>query len=634
MTEAKTPSYDVAILTVLPVELQAVMAALKIDSRQRIRKNSGIYFSAVVYSRLLDLDLSVIVGCIGEASQSSAALATTHLITLFRPAFVVLVGIAAGIRNKLKIGDVIVPREVVDVSLSVQQKDETRFRPQTHSCHKSVKQMLPSFNINEAAFHARCRDLFGPPITPSLGQEGDFAQNVTFEPIALDNAIATSDRLLKNKHEFEKLQEIHDSIRAAEMEAGGLIKACNEEQPSLPWLVVRGISDFGDDLKNDNFHRLASCAAAAWVSYFLEDGFDLLVLRDKSLVRGGEGFGVNPSSAETPTARSTQLAPVTINVLNDSLDKLTKSSCSDRLKDLEDIREKWRIEPGRPILNLVQALKQRADWPLLENSIKAKVLRFEASLVLAVDRNIAFAKELASQAANLVPTDSMKTLNALIFYHENGASSLAGLSNPNTQESWNLRLNLIFETDQWPQLLTETSAPPPNCRIDAEVRRLRALALLNLNHLKDADAELRPALSDHPQWFNLRYVSAILAYFSCQSEPLFLKANKKWPEPSDLSFIKRDRASIDALRYAEDIFRSLLTINGLDSVTRIQLQGWKLACLANDPERQNDAQNYCAMLLSENPNHEVALSWAILRDFPIDLDATVKALTTTSAQAI
>lgn len=44
------------------------------------------------------------------------------------------------------------------------------------------------------------------------------------------------------------------------MEAAGIFAACT--QHSVPSLVIRGISDFGDEKKDNSFHELASRAAA------------------------------------------------------------------------------------------------------------------------------------------------------------------------------------------------------------------------------------------------------------------------------------------------------------------------------------------------------------------------------------
>ena len=66
---------------------------------------------------------------------------------------------------------------------------------------------------------------------------------------------------------------MHGRIEAGEMEATGLALTCERHQ--IPWLVVRGISDFGDRLKNDMFHLFAAKMAAVATHNFIAYGLDL-----------------------------------------------------------------------------------------------------------------------------------------------------------------------------------------------------------------------------------------------------------------------------------------------------------------------------------------------------------------------
>jgi hypothetical protein len=65
----------------------------------------------------------------------------------------------------------------------------------------------------------------------------------------------------------------------------------------MPWLVIRGISDFGDELKDDRFHGFASCAAAAVLHDFVAHGLDLGTASSPGDRRHGmdvPGSGRNP----------------------------------------------------------------------------------------------------------------------------------------------------------------------------------------------------------------------------------------------------------------------------------------------------------------------------------------------------
>jgi nucleoside phosphorylase len=58
-----------------------------------------------------------------------------------------------------------------------------------------------------------------------------------------------------------------EKIMAIEMEGSGFAAAC--ESKSISWLVFRGISDYGDPDKADDWHALASLHAALAVKTFL-----------------------------------------------------------------------------------------------------------------------------------------------------------------------------------------------------------------------------------------------------------------------------------------------------------------------------------------------------------------------------
>src|SRR5678815_5487340 len=58
------------------------------------------------------------------------------------------------------------------------------------------------------------------------------------------------------------------------------VRDAPDDQPryrpgAVPWLIIRGISDFGDGLKDDRFHAFASCAAAAVLYDFIAHGLHL-----------------------------------------------------------------------------------------------------------------------------------------------------------------------------------------------------------------------------------------------------------------------------------------------------------------------------------------------------------------------
>ncbi len=57
------------------------------------------------------------------------------------------------------------------------------------------------------------------------------------------------------------------------MEAAGFVEACRRHD--VNWFVFRGVSDFGDQFKDDRFHEFAARAAAAVMADFIEHGLDI-----------------------------------------------------------------------------------------------------------------------------------------------------------------------------------------------------------------------------------------------------------------------------------------------------------------------------------------------------------------------
>ena len=629
------PPIDAAIITVIGVEMEAVKSALGINNRERIHDSGVIYFEAKIYSQLHDRELTLIVTCIGEASQAAASARATRVIADYGPALIILVGIAAGMRDKMRIGDVIVPRTVADFRVTEVRADGSVARPVITDCTTPVKQMMANYELNKREYHERCRTLFGPPIRPPAGKEAEYEKHVTFTPKVADNAIATADNLLRSPTAFDPFIAIHPSIRAAEMEAGGLITACNGHHPPSVWMVVRGISDFGDEFKDDEFHRLASCAAAMWVKCFLENGLDIETIRPLAVLPVTVMAHTEPVLApEVGMGRpGIQLPPVITGLISTQIERLATSNTSDRQRDLEDIREEWRISPGESVVERLRALKTREDWPLIGGEIRAKILRFEASLTLSLSKDVAKAEALRAEALQLDPDLNTEALDALIAFQTDPNVALERLSVPVTPEGWNLRLGILAARGEWTLLFNESENPPGTASPDPETRRLRAIALLHMGRLKDARAELALALEKNAKWFHLRFLDAVLAYFESLSEPLFLATDKNWPEPADPTLVNRDRGTLDNLARAERILKDLVAIPGLDIQLRQEIEGWHLACLGNNPERQNEARTYCSALLEINPTHHVALAWAMARGYATDLTSSIDALFTEFLQS-
>jgi len=281
---------DVIVLTVIPAELAAARDALGIPEQgARTKDNDGtVYFHGAVRSALTSGPLRVVLACIGEAGNASAARAAASAIATWKPRAVLLMGIAAGIRGKVRIGEVVLSERVVayEPAALVRDADGTRReepRPAIERLPHAMAQDVMAYRPDTKRLTSAFERAGGSFPAPPQGQESVFGEHVARQIQARLATIASGEKLLRDPSKLLEVRKIHGKTEVGEMEGAGVVEACRPG--NVPWLVIRGISDFGDDLKNDRFHDLASRAAAAVLVDFLEHGLELAA----SGATGGRG---------------------------------------------------------------------------------------------------------------------------------------------------------------------------------------------------------------------------------------------------------------------------------------------------------------------------------------------------------
>lgn len=282
-TSTDPPPADVAILTVIAPELDAARAALGLDpdkSRRKDKFSGTVFLEGSVFSNRSKRDVRVVLACVGGAGNPASSAAASELVLRYQPKVVLLMGIAAGVRDKTKIGDVILSERVVayEPAALVQEQDGSHIVQPRHEIDRAphtIQQDVMHYEADvrriEMKFH-RFGGVF--PKAPH-GYENDWERHVA-SGIRVQKGItlASGEKLLRDPAKLVELRrDLHGKIEVAEMEAAGLVEACRRLE--IPWLVIRGISDFGDEFKHDGFHEFASKAAAVALVDFIEHGLDL-----------------------------------------------------------------------------------------------------------------------------------------------------------------------------------------------------------------------------------------------------------------------------------------------------------------------------------------------------------------------
>ena len=280
-------SFDIAIQTVIGPELRAVQTHFNIEPQRDVRSVDGtFYWQGRVKSSITGSSVSIVVACQATPGNEASATAAERLINRWKPKMVFLMGIAAGVRKRCRIGDVVIPRAVVDDTLGVVEGGQRSKRPRISIPPLVVRQQMENFRLDVPKWHARLLQVVRTP-TPLAKKKKKkakkemrkYEKHVAAKPKLREAAIYSSDLLLRDPEHLQRHIDItHQQIRIGEMEAAGFVHACHERPTPCPWNIVRAVSDFGDEFKNDDFHVWAANAAASYLRCLIEDGIrvDLL----------------------------------------------------------------------------------------------------------------------------------------------------------------------------------------------------------------------------------------------------------------------------------------------------------------------------------------------------------------------
>lgn len=304
---------------------------------------------------------------------------------------------------------------------------------------------------------------------------------------------------------------------------------------------------------------------------------------------------------------------------------LISELAGEKNKELEQVRELAAEGKGDEALAKIAALQKVNSWQEMPIEVRAKALRIHASLLLNIAADAEAAKQLLAQAKVLCPSANTRPLEAALTRITIGAQAALDLLTPaRAIEEWNIRLELLLELGRPDDVIAATDAPPSGWKPTVETAHARSLAFLLNRQVDSARAEIHQALEAKPTHFSLRYVAGMVEYGGTISTAFPAWGHLTWPIPPDWNLIKRDPASVAARRAAAEVFRQLIPLALRDD--RNLLRIWELACIANEPERQEEAQKLTQALLSDSPGYAPAIIWASQRGYEFDCAAAINSL--------
>lgn len=233
----------IVILTALQQEYKAVRRHLT-DVRTH-RHSAGTLFEVGVLAGHPDRRVGLAVT--GEGNARAATI-TERAINEFRPAAVLFVGIAGGLHDWLRLGDVVVATRVYGYHGGSSGDEGFKSRPRAwDSAHE----------LDQIARHVDRTDAWRSAISAE--------PNVYFCPIAAGEVLLES----ASSAVAKQLDDHYNDAVAVEMESAGVAQASHLNL-STPAITIRGISDHADRTKRftdeTGVPRLAAEHAAAFAA--------------------------------------------------------------------------------------------------------------------------------------------------------------------------------------------------------------------------------------------------------------------------------------------------------------------------------------------------------------------------------
>lgn len=278
----------VLIVTALPKELAAVLATLSTSKLIGVENDPKTYMIGYFSDPDESSPPRAVIVCQSGMGNDNASTTATDAMRSF-PAIehVIMTGIAGGCPNPdkidehIRLGDIVFSNETGILEYDF-VKEDSEGRVVRGSPQK------PSASILSVAGAIRAREMLGdrpweaeianivskspafarPP--EDTDQLHDVDGTVIAHPVGSERegqprvhegAIGTADTLQKNPAIRDQLRDKY-RIKAIEMEAGGMQNAAWARGRSV--FVVRGICDYCDRYKNDNWQNYAAAAAAAF----------------------------------------------------------------------------------------------------------------------------------------------------------------------------------------------------------------------------------------------------------------------------------------------------------------------------------------------------------------------------------
>ena len=213
----------------------------------------GFYYKGS--SSSVDSSFSVVAAAAPRMGMVAAALMAQRMIIKFRPKYLCMVGICAGVRGRCAIGDVIVADPAWDWQMGKYEEDGFLFAPDQIDLPTQVTERLIQL--------ADDKNFWFQAYEGYIGTKPSNIPTIKVGPIASGSSVLSDADLVA------KIQQQHRHLLGIEMELYGVYAAARDVPAPQPTVFgIKSVSDFADDTKSDKFQEYAAYMSVQTLSKF------------------------------------------------------------------------------------------------------------------------------------------------------------------------------------------------------------------------------------------------------------------------------------------------------------------------------------------------------------------------------
>lgn len=272
---------DIGIVIALSEEFEEFHNQISDHCEISYDQKTGSYYYLFDHSIDNDLSYRCVATLVGDMGPTQTSLATQRLGNLHNPHTIVMLGIAGGISADVRLGDVVVASQVEAYLENSKAVGTHEFAFQVSGETYRPSPALVTFSQNFPFAHGpefqqwqqACSALL-TMLFPNQGQlELLIARDlIRTTPHLVSGHIASGPTVGAAESFITWLKSKNRKYIALEMEAAGLLAAVNEEANPPGTLVIRAVSDYGDERKGE----LDKLNAGAFRKYAIRNAISLL----------------------------------------------------------------------------------------------------------------------------------------------------------------------------------------------------------------------------------------------------------------------------------------------------------------------------------------------------------------------